>query len=339
MEEILITYLHSLPTVVLAVIIIASLYIVSKGADLLVDEAVNLSLIWGIPKTIIGATIVSLGTTLPETSVSVMAALQDNADLALGNAIGSMIVNTGLIIGLAAVIGKLTIDQKVVKRQGEIQVGAALLITVVSLPFLSPGPGGSVSKGAGFFFLFLLVLYVLLSLRWSKEDGVSIPLEDATETSKTGQSSLISMVKMFIGVLLVVISSRILVPAVEITAIRVGIPQSIIAATLIAFGTSVPELVTAITSVRKGHGDLAIGNVTGANILNVLLVTGGAAAVSTGGLTVPTNYYKLQFPTLIIILLVFRYFTRQGNEAITKIQGLILLLIFGIYFALSYLWI
>ncbi|HHW06883.1 MAG TPA: sodium:calcium antiporter [Clostridia bacterium] len=339
MTEIMLAYLHNLSTWALVVIIVVSLYVLSKGADLLVDEAVNLSLLWGIPKTIIGATIVSLGTTLPETSVSVMAAIHGSADLALGNAIGSIIVNTGLIIGLTAVVGRLLIDQKAVKRQGEIQVATALLVTILSLPFLSPEPGGKVSQAAGFFFLFLLLLYVFLSLRWSREDGVCLSGTETGCTDRTWRSSLGATVKMALGILLVVASSRTLVPAVELTAIRVGIPQSIIAATLIAFGTSVPELVTAITSVRKGHGELAIGNVTGANILNVLLVIGGAAAVSGNGLAVPANYYQLQFPTLIIILLLFRHFTRQGREVVTKAQGLTLLLVFSAYFALNYFWI
>ncbi len=119
---------------------------------------------------------------------------------------------------------------------------------------------------------------------------------------------------------LVIGSSKILIPAVEITAIRIGIPQGVIAATLVAFGTSLPELVTAITAVRKGHGELAIGNIVGADILNVLFVVGAAAAVTKGGLTVPVSFYKLQIPTMLIIIFAFRHFYK-GQRPNNRSQG------------------
>jgi cation:H+ antiporter len=121
--------------------------------------------------------------------------------------------------------------------------------------------------------------------------------------------------------------------------VRIGIPQSIIAATLVALGTSLPELVTAITAVRKGHGELAVGNVVGADILNVLFVVGSAAAVTSGGLAVPASFYKLQIPTMLIILIIFRLFSRGKKEQITKIEGLTLLLIYVVYIVLSYTWL
>lgn len=151
-------------------------------------------------------------------------------------------------------------------------------------------------------------------------------------------SVTIQILELFVGIILVIGSSKILIPAVEISAVRVGIPQSIIAATLIALGTSLPELVTAITAVRKGHGELAIGNVVGANILNVLFVVGGAAAVTLGGLDVPLNFYKLQIPTMLVILIVFWLFSKDENKEIDKKEGCLLLLIYIVYLILNFTW-
>ena len=135
-----------------------------------------------------------------------------------------------------------------------------------------------------------------------------------------------------------VVSSKLLIPTVEITAVRVGIPQSVIAATLVAFGTSLPELVTVVTAVRKGHGELGIGNIVGADILNVLFVVGSAASVTAGGLAVPADFYKLQIPVMLIILVVFRLFSIGKKGRIGKPAGLILLGIYIIYIVLNYTW-
>ncbi|MEA4986751.1 MAG: calcium/sodium antiporter [Anaerovorax sp.] len=341
MELLIHNYLNSFSTFFLILVIVAMLYILSKGADILVEEAVSLSLHLGIPKMIIGATIVSLGTTLPEATVSVLAAINGNPDLALGNAIGSIIADTGLILGLAALIGHLPVDRLVVERQGKIQVLAGFLLAVVCLPFLSGGTG-NIRQWVGWLFLALLVAYIYISIKWTKKSNTdeSSEKEETDDDLIEEKSPLIfQLLKLVIGIVLVIGSSKILIPAVEISAIRVGIPQSIIAATLIALGTSLPELVTAITAVRKGHGELAIGNIVGADILNVLFVVGSAAAVTSGGLDVPVNFYKLQIPTMLIILLFFRFFSNGKNEEeISKKEGFVLFAIYCVYVVLNFTW-
>lgn len=351
MEELLSTYLGSFPTLLLLMVIALTLFTLCKGADILIDEAVLLSLHWGVPQMIVGATIVSLGTTLPEASVSVLAAFNGNADLALGNAIGSIIANTGLIIGVASMFGRLPVDKLVVERQGKIQLGTVFLLALVSLPFLSPGPGGNISRPVGILFVILLAAYIIFSIRWTRSPestqasqqefltaiDVETPEKSIGHDLKKDKISLLPrLLKMTFGVALVIISSKILIQSVEITALRVGVPQSIIAATLVAFGTSLPELFVAVNSARKGHGELAIGNIVGANILNVLFVVGAAAAVTSTGLTVPTNYYRLQIPTMLIISLLFFFFAKKGYNEITKNEGLGLLTVYLVYLALNY---
>lgn len=332
MEAWLLEILDSVPIILLFVIIAAFLFTLSKGADILVDEAVSLSIRWGIPKMIIGATIVSIGTTLPEATVSVFAAINGNPNLALGNAVGSIIANTALIIGLASMVGKLPVVIEKIDRQGRIQLIVGALLVVVSLPFFSKGDTGVIHQWIGFLFIGLLIAYTFMTIRWAKKSNDTEVMALEEEHS----SVIIQVLKLALGVALVILSSKVLIPTVEVTAIKIGIPQSVIAATLVAFGTSLPELVTAISAVKKGHGELAVGNIIGADILNVLFVVGSAAAVTSEGLVVSKDFYWLQFPAMMIILIAFRVFAKNKRDIITKFEGMFLLGIYVIYIILNY---
>lgn len=335
MDKFIYAALSGLPIIVLLIIIGISLYLLGKGATVLVNEAIGLSTRWGIPEMIVGATIVSLGTTIPEVTVSVVSAMNGNPDLALGNAMGSIITNTALILGLAALIGNLPINKKILGNQGGIQLLLAVLLSFLSLPFLSKGTEGIITQNMGFLFIVLLIIYTIGTIRNSKKsnDNTSIDSEEVTSPL------ILQIVKLILGIILVIISSKILIPSVEITAIKMGVPQSIIAATLVAFGTSLPELVTSIMAVRVGYGQLAIGNVIGANILNILFVIGSSAAVTKDGLLVSTIFYKLQIPTMILALGLFYMFSKGKKGIITKFQGFIFLGVYIVYLGLNYIWI
>lgn len=331
MEALLVSLLENTPTLLLFGIIAITLFTLSKGADVLVDEAVSLSLHWRIPKAVIGATVVSLGTTLPEASVSVLAAIQGNPDLALGNAIGSIIVDTGLILGIAALIGFLPIDRLAIKRQGTVQLASGVLLALVCLPIFTGGENGLIPQWMGFVFVGLLATYIFVSINWAK--GTQEAVEEMAEEKSP---VWIQVLKLVFGIATIILSSKILIPSVEITAIRLGIPQSIIAATLVAFGTSLPELVTAITAVRKGHGELAVGNIMGADILNVLFVIGLSASATANGLVVPHEFYLLQIPAMLIILFTFRFFATRGGDSISKSEGAALLGMYLVYLFMNY---
>ncbi len=332
MEAIIHSYISSFPTFILILLIAITFYTLSKGADILVDEAVNLSLRWGVPKMVIGSTIVTLGTVLPETTVSVLAAINGNPDLTLGNAVGSIIVDTSLIIGIAAILGHLPVDQMIMKRHGMIQLVAGILLAIVTLPFWSGGNSGKVSQMVGVLFLVLLIIYMFISLKWAKNSRI-----DEVEQTEKGTPLIFLLLKLVAGFFLVIISSMILIPSIEITAIRIGMPQSIVAATLVAFGTSLPELITAITSVKKGHGELAIGNVVGDGIFNVFFVTGAAASVTKGGLEVPVIFNLFHIPTMLIALFIFNFFARRKKNYISRNEGIILVIIYLTYLVLNYI--
>jgi len=328
MEAFVSGLVSDLHLVLLFAIIAASLGVLVKGADLLVDQAVSLSVSWGVPKMLIGATIVSLGTTLPETAVSVLAAVQGAPGLALGNAVGSIIADTGLILGVAILIGPIPVDQRLVSRQSWIQFGSAMLLVLVCIPYLALAgtfsEGGRLPQFVGVAFLGLLALYIWRSIRWSR----SAPIGDigpATVDVYTPVRPLTSLLKLAVGIAFVVLSSQVLIPTVEETALRLRIPDAIIAATLVAFGTSLPELVTAVTAVRKKHGELALGNVIGADVLNVLFVSGASAAVTRGGLQVPPQFFILFFPSMIFVVTVLRIGIGRSTHRLGRGFGFVLL--------------
>ena len=331
---------EQLPIVLLFLIIAAAIAILVKGADLLVDQAVSLSVKWGVPKMLIGATIVSIGTTLPEAAVSVFAAVKGAPGLAMGNAVGSIIANTGLILGLAVIVGRVPVDPKLVSRQTWIQVSSAFLLVIVCIPFLSLNNifivGGRLPQIVGAAFILLLCLYIWRSIAWSKSAPPDA-VDDSTMSIHSDVKPIIAMLELILGVAMVIVGSQILIPAVEETAIRLQIPNTIIAATLVAFGTSLPELVTAITAVRRGHGELAIGNVLGANVLNVLFVSGAAAAVTRNGLDVPPQFFYLFFPSLMFVVIVLRVGIGRTSHELSKIFGIVLLLSYVITVILGFL--
>ena len=335
MDALLHEFLMNSSILISLLVLALSLYTLGKGADILVDNAVALSLRWGIPKMVLGATIVSLGTTLPEASVSTLAAVKGNADLALGNAIGSIIADTGLIIGIAALLGTVPVDKRLIHRQGTVQFSAALLLTVAALPFFSAGREGTIYQWMGWVFVALLIGYMYISFRWAKESAAGN--ENADDSLSEAEKPLFfQLLFLAIGIAVVVLSSKILIPAVEVSAVKAGIPQSIIAATLVAFGTSVPELVTAITAVKKGHGELAAGNIIGADILNVLFVLGVAAAVTPAGIHVPIGFYYVQFPTMLLVLGIFRFCSTRKSGVITRLQGFFLFIFYIAYVILNF---
>ncbi len=323
-----------LPLWGLFLIIAVFLYTLAKGADILVQEAVTLSVRWGVPTLLIGATIVSLGTTLPETAVSVVAALGGRPGMALGNAVGSIICDTGLILGIATLMKPIPLDMKVVNRQGWIQLGSGFLLVLMCLPWSSLGTtfseGGRLPQWGGWLFLLLLVLYIWKSITWARRGEGPEPETTPQDPARTG----LVVLKLSLGMALVILSSKILIPTVEETAFRLHVPDAIIAATLVAFGTSLPELITVVTSVRRGFAALALGNVIGADILNVLFVAGTSAAVTPGGLQADPRFFQLLFPGMLFILLVFRVSVWISGSHLRAWTGFLLL---GTYLLVTFL--
>lgn len=329
MDNLIFMALKDINIIILLIIIFISLYVLGKAADYLVEEAVILSVMWDVPKVIIGATIISLGTTIPEVTVSTLAAVNGNSAMALGNAIGSIITNNALILGLVIFMGEIVIDKKLIRNQGGFLVFTTLLLSTIGLPFFLKSNQLLISRKAGLFFIILLLFYLYNSINRGKSEGPGERIK--------GGSNIVQLVKIIFGAFFIIISSKILLPSVEIIAIRAGIPESIIAATLVSFGTSVPELMTSLTAIKKGHGELAVGNIIGANILNVLFVIGASALVSENGLFFPPIYFKLQIPIMILTSVIIYIKGINKDLKFKRKDGIILLGIYFIYITMSYL--
>lgn len=322
---------------------IVSIIALGKGADWLVDLAVTLSLRWGMPRVVVGATIVSLGTTTPEAVVSVLAALAGDPQIALGNAVGSIICDTGLILGIACLIAPLPIDRSIANRQGWMQFGAGFLLVGMCVPWgnlgnmfdlNNPNGGGNLPQAGGWVLVALLVAYMW----WSVVAAKAAPDDSEAEAEQPGAGAIMTLLSLLGAIALVVVASALLIVSAKELAVRMSIPQAVIAATFVAFGTSLPELTIAITATLKGQGALAIGNVIGADILNVLFVAGVAAAVTPQGLEAVPNFFAMQFPAMLFVLLVFRIgiWSAQGGE-LKRPFGVLLLATYVVVTALSFL--
>jgi cation:H+ antiporter len=336
-EAVLHGYMDKQSLLVLLLLVVASIVVVAKGADWLIEGAVDLAIRTGLPKIVIGATIISLGTTLPEMFVSVMAAFMGNPGLALGNGVGSIIADTGLIFGLSCVLAAMPVNRYILNRTGWIQVGAALLLVIISVIALatsSPGSPPVLERWVGFFFLALLVGYLYITYYWSKQKhGEEDQVANNEETVARGLS--LSWILLICGLILVIIGARLLVPGASEIAERIGVPDDVIAASMVAFGTSLPELITAITAIRKGHPEITVGNVVGADVLNCLFVIGAAAAAVP--LAIPKNFYTLHFPVMLLILFSFRVFISTNKSGyFSRWQGIWLLTVYVGYLVLQY---
>ena len=322
-----------IPALLLLVIIIICIALLSKGADWMVDGVVALAQRTGLSKIVIGATIISLGTTTPEAFVSVMAARMGNPGLALGNGVGSIIADTGLIFGLACILAPIPVNRFILHRTGLVQVGVATLLVIISVYALASTPGEPIlQRWVGFFFLALLAGYMYLAYRWSRQ---SSGFTEAEEEECALKHLGLCWVMIVGGLLLVVSGARILVPAASEIAFRIGVPEDVIAATMVALGTSLPELMTAISSIRKGHPEITVGNIVGADVLNCLFVIGASAAVKP--LSIPTNFFTFHFPAMLIILYSFRAFIFMNRDGwFRKWQGFWLLAVYLVYVVLQY---
>ena len=334
-ETLLNNLIAGFPTYALLIIGVICIIVLSKGADWMIDGVVDLARRTGLPRVVIGATIVSLGTTAPEAFVSVMAAFMGNPGLALGNGVGSIIADTGLIFGMVCLLAVVPVNRYILNRTGWCQVGSATLLVFISLGALFTAKSEPMlTRPIGIFLLILLGTYMYMTYVWARQGGdLALDGEDEDDSELMGMGKCWLM--LIGGLFLVVLAARVLVPSASEIAFRVGVPEDVIAATMVAFGTSLPELMTAITSVRKGVPEIALGNVVGADVLNCLFVIGAAATARD--LAIPPNFFHFHFPAMLIILYSFRFFIYANRDGYFKRwQGVWLLGAYLCYVILQY---
>jgi len=331
------------PVLLVVAALVVSLVVLGKSADILVDNAVALSKVWGMPEIVVGATIVSLGTTLPELAASGISALQGSGEFALGNAVGSIITNTSLILGLGAVFGAIKVGRSESEKLTILLLAVAVLV-VPTLVTLEDGQG-HLPRWIGVLLLVALPVYLWWMARQRSPEPVDTggsPFDSGVlvepDLAQEGPRAARLLAMVAVGALGIAGSAVVLVGSAEALAIRAGVPEFILAVTLVAFGTSVPELTTVITASRRGYGGLALGNVLGANVLNVVLVSGFAATVFPGGIPVSTDFMLVSYPALLVILALFAWFAynTKVNEIRVK-EGIALIVIYIAFLAASLL--
>ena len=336
-----------LPQWQLLVLVAIAIAALGKASDVVVKGASGIASVLGISKIVIGATIVSLGTTSPECAVSVLAAWSGEPGLALGNAIGSIIVDSGLIFGLGCLLTVLPADRFVLSRQGWVQFASGVFLAMLCYGFyLQAGDQAELGRPVGVVMLVALAAYMLISVRWSRShpgsvDSGSALSEERPAEGASGTARLLILVT--IGLIFVLLTSRVLISSViELAENHWNIPKVVIAATLVAFGTSLPELVIGMTSIRRGHSELLVGNIVGADILNVLFVVGAAATAAPLPIVersaqIPEIMLYIHLPTMLFILTIFRVYIYSASSrgSFRRWYGLPLLAIYVSYVVLQ----
>lgn len=304
------------------------LVLLIKGGDWFVDGATGIARRFRLPDIIVGATVVSIGTTLPEVMVSTTGALLGQGAMAYGNAIGSIICNTALIAAISVTCNPGPVNVKTMKMP------VFFFFTSAAVYCLAAYGLGTFPRWLGIIMLAIFVVYLIANVR----QGLRYPEETAEEAeSATASRSLaMELVLLVIGAALIAYGANLLVEHGTIIAQKLGVPETVIALTFVALGTSLPELITTITSLKKGHASLGIGNVIGANVFNLVLVSGMAVTIApfdvpVGKLLLGQNAsLVLDIPLMLLVMLLLTV-PALTKKRLSRWQGITLLCIYAAF--------
>ena len=309
---------------------IVGLLFLIKGGDWFVDGASALARRFHLPELLICATVVSIGTTLPEVMVSTMSALSGHGEIAYGNAIGSVICNAALIAAITIAVRPGKVDPKTLKMPVLFFFAAAAIYCVAAYGF------GKFTRPMGFIMLAMFVAYIAANIHQMK----NAPAEEHEEEEETMPLPRMLML-LVLGAVLIAMGANLLVDNGTLIAQALGVPESVIALTFVALGTSLPELVTAITSLIKGHSDLSLGNVVGANVFNLVLVSGVSVALAP--FTVPqsatifgmNSSLVLEIPVMIAVMVLLTAPALVKGK-LSRVQGVALLVIYAVFCGIQF---
>ena len=297
------------------VLLILGFALLIKGADFFVDGAAGIARKFGIPNLVIGLTIVAMGTSAPEAAVSIAGAVGGNADISIGNVVGSNIMNIFVILGLSAVITPIAVGLSTVKYE-------IPFLFVISGIFYLLGLDGSISFIDGLVLWGLFIVYLVYLFRMAKNG------ENDSEEKHKDLSIGLAIVFTILGVVMIILGSKVAVNSASFIAKSFGMTERLIGLTIVAFGTSLPELCTSVVAAYKKNADIAIGNIVGSNVFNILFVIG------TSALIVPINFagefLKDTMVAIVAVIMVFACVV--WKKKLNRIGGAILLLSYLAYF-------
>ena len=309
---------------------IVGLLFLIKGGDWFVDGASALARRFHLPELLIGATVVSIGTTLPEVMVSTMSALSGHGEIAYGNAIGSVICNAALIAAITIAVRPGKVDPKTLKTPVAFFFAAAAIYCSAAYVF------GKFTRVMGVIMLAMFVAYMIVNVLQMKNAPAEVHEEAEEEMSLPKTLGL-----LVVGAVLIAVGANLLVDNGTLIAQALGVPESVIALTFVALGTSLPELITAITSLMKGHSDLSLGNVIGANVFNLVLVSG--VSVTLAPFSIPQNStiagmnasLVMDIPVMFAVMLLLTLPALIKGK-LSRPQGIALLCIYAAFCAVQF---
>jgi len=296
------------------------------GADALVSGASRIAARFGIPPLIVGLTIVAIGTSMPEITVSTTAALSGSNELALGNVVGSNIFNVLLILGIAAVILPLSVQVSLIRQEVPVMVGLSLLLFALLLDgSLSAIEAGSL-LALGIGYLLLLIVQARRAVHAGQDVAVDVP-EPGGWLARVPSPVLLGL-----GLIGLVGGAQLLVQGASAIALSLGVSQLVVGLTVVAIGTSLPEVAASVAAVLRGERDMAIGNVVGSNVFNIALCLGLAGLVAPGGLLAPAPLLAFDLPFMVLVAVALLPLIFTGYE-VSRLEGMVLLSWCAVYLA------
>ena len=303
------------------VLLLVGFVFLIKGSDFFVDGASSIASILKIPTIIVGLTIVAFGTSTPEAAVSITSSLTGSNAMAVSNVIGSNLFNILMIIGIAALLGDLLMEKSVLNKD----LPFLVLITILFAAFVVIG--WNITNIEGIILLIILIAYIIYLIRSAKKSDDS----DKVEQAKFSLPK--SILFIIVGLAGIIIGGDLVVNSASEIAMALGMSETLVGLTIVAIGTSLPELVTSLTALKKGENQLVIGNVIGSNIFNILFVLGASSAISS----IPLDSSMLIDVVFMIIVTIICFIFGKTQDKFDKKEGIILVLLFIIYMAFAIL--
>lgn len=303
------------------VLLIVGFVFLIKGSDFFVDGASSIASILKIPTIIVGLTIVAFGTSAPEAAVSITSSLTGSNAMAVSNVIGSNLFNMLMVIGVAALLSELLMEKSVLEKDLPFLVGITILFAIFI--FI----GWDITNIEGIILLLILVAYIYYLIRSSKKS------KDSTVVEKPKFSLPKSIIFILIGLAGIIIGGDLVVNSASEIAIAFGMSETLVGLTIVAIGTSLPELVTSLTALKKGENQMVIGNVIGSNIFNILFVLGASSAISA----IPLDSSMLIDVIFMIFVTILCFIFGKTQDKYDKKEGIILVLLFVAYMAFAIL--
>ncbi len=311
------------------VFLLVGFVLLIKGADFFVDGSSGIAKLLKIPSIVIGLTIVAFGTSAPEAAVSIIAGINGSNDIAVGNVIGSNMFNLLGVLGISAIIKPICVDSQIIKKEFPFMIISSAVLALAAFDAaLGSGDVNVISRNEAFTLLILMGIFVYSivtsALRSRKENGT----ETADSEESAPKRSLLKSVIFTVGGLAgIIVGGQFVVDSATEIATGFGMSETLVGLTIVAVGTSLPELVTSIVAARKGESDIAVGNVVGSNIFNILFVLAVSAAIT------PMNINSQGLYDLLILMAIsiLAYFFCVTKKKVNRVEGAILVLMYAAY--------